>query len=531
MKREKYVLTVDCGTSNVRSLLFRISDGRHAAVSQRDWYVPEKTDVPGAVDFDGGKNWIMVRECIRQAMRDVDPKDVSAVTASGFRHGILCVDKAGKDVFGCFNMDSRAEGEVKSLVDSGKAPRIYEINGDWPNVQGLPRLIWLRDHRPAVYRSIDKVLLVSDWVVNRLSGVAAMEPGDASSTNLLDIRTRKWSSEIIGMCGLDEGIFPDIVDAGTVVGKVTAEAAAETGLEKGTPVIAGVADTQAGLVGVGALGDGSATIVGGSYWLDCVITDKPYLDAQKRLRTSCHSEKDKWLLEGVGFYVGLAVRWFRDAFGDFEKAIESAYGIDAYYLLEQLARKVPAGSYGLQVTLSDIVNMKYWKHAAPSFVGWDILAPEKSHKGVFFKAILENAAMQACGEYRNIAEITGSFPEKIILSGGAAKSGIWGQIIADVTGAEVVIPVEKEGTALGAAMYAAMSIGEFASTAEAQSAFVRVERVFRPQKANAAVYEKLYKQWRIIYGNGLDLVERGIVKPMWQAAGTLSEAQRNSEFS
>lgn len=529
MKR-KYVATIDCGTSSVRCLLFDVDTGEQAAVRRIDWYPSKDKRIPGAFDFDGAANWPLVCDCVRGALASVDAGAVAAVTASGFRHGFLCVDAEGREVFGCYNMDFRAESQVKRLVREGLAPRIYAINGDWPNVQALPRLMWIRDERPEDYASIDTLLLVSDWVVRKLSGVAAMEPGNASSTNLFDIRERKWSSEIADMCGLRGDIFPRIADAGTVVGEVTGEAAESTGLRKGTPVVVGVADTQGGLVGVGSIGRGAAAIVGGSWWLDCLNVDRPFIDANMRLRTSCHSERGMWAMEGVGCLVGLAMRWFRDAFGSEEKAIERTYGIDSYSLLERLARDVPAGSHGVQVLLSDLVNMKDWKHAAPTFTGWDILSPEKAHKGVFFKAMMENAAMQARGEFLNIAEVAGEYPKRIVLSGGAAKSGMWGQIIADVARTEVVVPREKEGTALGAAIYAAVGIGAYTDTGEATGSLVRIERKYEPSAENFPVYERLFRQWRALYREGLDLVDRGIVASMWQAAGTASEAQMDSDL-
>lgn len=527
----KLIATIDCGSSNVRCIVFDMDTGRQVGEASMDWYVPQNSEIPGAYDFDSRANWELVCACTKQALSRVRAQDVVAVTASGFRHGIFCVDKEGEVVYGCFNMDSRMDNTF--IDENGLGKLIHQKAGDWPSLHGLPRLMWIKRHHPESFARIDKVMLVADWIVYKLCGRIATEPGEASSTLMMELATRNWSDEIIGRCGLPGHIFPEVVDAGAVMGKIDAAMAQKTGLPAGTLVTAGVADTQAGLVGVGATGVGASAIVGGTYWLDCHMTDQPYTDPEFRTRTSCHSEKGQWLFEGVGFYVGLSVRWFRDAFGEHEKEVAKAYGLSAYDLLSQLTLDVPAGSYGMQVLFSDVANQQYWRMCAPAFIGWDILDPKKSHKGVFFKAILENACYQAYGEYENIRRITGnpSVPDKLILSGGSAHSRAWCQILSDVMGKPVVTPVEKEGTAIGAAIYAAVGAGMFKNSGEAASALVRQENFYEPDMKNHAVYMEEYARWRALYKRGLELVGDGLVKSMWQPPGTLTQTQKANPWN
>lgn len=239
------------------------------------------------------------------------------------------------------------------------------------------------------------------------------------------------------------------------------------------------------------------------------------------------------MYEGIGFYHGLIVRWFRDAFGAEEKDMERRYGVDAYSLLDGLTKNVPAGSYGLQVLMSDIANQQSWRMCAPTFMGWDILDPQKSHKGVFFKALLENACYVAYGEYGNIGRILANdrLPEKVLLSGGAAHSPVWCQILSDVLGKPVYTPLEREGTAIGAAMYAAVGMGIFGSTQEATRAVVHTGREYLPDAHNHEIYMQEYARWRQLYANGLELLERGLVKSMWQPASTLTGIQREDPWN
>lgn len=527
----KYVATIDCGSSNVRCVVFDMDTGVQVSVASQDWYVPKNSTVPGAYDFDSAVNWSHVCSCTREALSRVRAKDVVAVTASGFRHGIFCVDRTGTEIiYGCFNMDSRSDNSF--IHEHGLEETIHRVAGDWPSLHGLPRLMWIKKNDPEAFGRIDKFMLVSDWVVYRLCGEVAVEPGNASSTLLLDLETRQWSRELIDLCGLPEHIFPRVVDAGSVLGEVDAVVAEETGLAEGTLVTVGVADTQAGLIGVGAGAVGTSAIVGGTYWLDCHVTDTPYTDPEFRTRTSCHSERDQWIFEGVGFYVGLSVRWFRDVFGAHEKEIAERDGVDPYNLLDGLTLDVPAGSFGLQVLFSDVANQRNWKMCAPTFMGWDILDPTKSHKGVFFKAILENACYQAYGEYANIRRVTGdpTVPGALLLSGGAAHSPVWCQILSDVMGKRLTTPLEKEGTALGAAIYAAVGAGFFSGSDEAATALIREGDSYEPRMANHEVYMDEYARWRELYQNGLELVDRGLVKSMWQPRSTMTATQLDNPW-
>lgn len=528
---KRLTATIDCGSSNVRCIVFDADTGHQVSVASQDWYVPRSNHIPGAYDFDSCANWKLVCGCIREALSRVNSEEIAVITASGFRHGIFCVDtERSETLYGCFNMDSRTDCDY--IYEHNLQKRIFEITGDWPSLHGLPRLMWIKRHDPEAFSRIGKVMLVSGWLVYQLCGEIAIEPGDASSTLLLELGTRVWSKEIMNACELPFSILPTVVDPGTVIGRIGARIAEETGFAVGTPVTVGVADTQAGLVGVGAVSPGDSALIGGTYWMSCHVTDRPYTDPEYRTRTSCHSQPGRWIFEGVGFLAGLSVRWFRDAFGDLEKQVAAAYRMNPYDLLDRLAEAVPAGSYGVQAMFADVANQQKWMMCSPTFINWDILNPEMSNKGVFFRAILENACYQSFGEFASIRRVTGDDPiaGKLIVCGGAAHSRVWCKIISDVMGKTVSIPEEKEGTALGAAILAMVGTGIYRSTEEAVAALIREQEFFEPNQENHRVYVDEYARWRELYANALTLVERGLVKPMWQSPSTITQEQRQNPW-
>jgi autoinducer 2 (AI-2) kinase len=229
---------------------------------------------------------------------------------------------------------------------------------------------------------------------------------------------------------------------------VTRRAAEETGLREGTPVVAGGADTQLGLLGAGVR-PGEYTVVAGTFWQNTILLDRPLIDPETRLRTLCHVLPGQWMLEGIGFYCGMSMRWFRDAFCDAEVAVARERGVDPYAVMEESAALVPPGSGGVLAILSNLMNARRWCTRRPSFLGFNLSDPAGS------------AAVPACGLSRKpqptrrghrdiITELTGASFTELVFTGGAAKGTLWPRIIADVTGVPVHVPVVKESSARSA---------------------------------------------------------------------------------
>src|SRR5262249_24111703 len=160
----------------------------------------------------------------------------------------------------------------------------------------------------------------------------------------------------------------------TVVGSVTAQAAAQTGLRPGTPVVAGGADTQLGLLGAGVRA-GEFTVLAGTFWQNTVLVEKPLIDPAIRLRTLCHVTPGEWMLEGIGFYWSMAMRWYRDAFCDGEVAMARSRGLDPYVVMEEAAARIKPGAGGVYAILSNLMNARKWTHASPSFVQFGLGSP------------------------------------------------------------------------------------------------------------------------------------------------------------
>lgn len=514
------LLALDAGTGSIRAVVFDVA-GRQLAIAQREYVHPPVPGVPGGMSFETGHAWELACACIGEVVREVGGADrIAAISATSMREGMVLYDADGAELWACPNADARAGKEIEELIERGDADRIYETAGDWVAITAPPRLRWLARHEPELLGRVRHLTMISDWLVNKLSGRFVTEPTVGSSSALFDLQRRTWSRDLVDRCGLDADVLPTVVEPGAVVGGVTAQAAAETGLREATPVVAGGADTQLGLLGLGVTDPGTCVVLGGTFWQTTVALDAPVIDPQKRLRTLCHVLPAQWMIEGIGFWCGLAMRWVRDALCQEERQIAAAEGVDVYEVIGRLAEQVPPGSNGVRAIFSNVMNARRWVHAAPGFLGVDVTAPERTGKGALARATMEAAAYVVRAHVELLEEICERTIERLIFSGGAARSQLWTQIVADVTNRPVEVPSTTESTALGCALCAGVGAGVWPNlTVAAQSAARHPRRELVPAADAVAAYDGLYREWLALYDHQLEAVLHGLATPLWAAAG------------
>ncbi|MBF0922120.1 MAG: autoinducer-2 kinase, partial [Atopobium sp.] len=418
-------------------------------------------------------------------------------------------------------VDARSVDEVKQLIDMDPEleKKIYQKSGQTYALGALPRLLWVKNKMPEIYNKAAKIGMFNDWLAYKLTGILAVEPSNGSTTGIMSLEERAWDPEIAKECGLRDDLFGQVIECGEVLGAVTADAAAETSLAEGTPVVVGGGDCQLGMIGVGACEPGQAGVFGGSFWQYEFNTDKSTPDPDYRVRVNCHAIPQIWQYEALAFKPGLVMRWYRDGFCQAEKAEAKERGIDdVYEVMNERAAEIPAGSHGMLCCFSDVMNYIHWTHASPTFTNFE-LDSERFNKYTFYRAILENTALLVRGHIELVKEATGNEPDELIFAGGASKCSLWAQIVADVTGKNVHIPKVKEATALGAAVLAGYGVGIYPSIAEGAKRVVKWDKTFSPNPDNKAVYDQLYVQWKDVYKSQLELAEEGKVKSMWRAPG------------
>ncbi len=518
----QYLMAIDAGTGSVRAVIFD-TKGNQVSVAQKEWTHLEDEGVADSMTFDTKINWDLTVRCIKEALRlaDLTGEEILAVSATSMREGIVLYDKEGEALWGVANVDARAEAEVRSLKEQypGMEAAFYEKSGQTFALGALPRILWLKNNRPELYEKAVNISMIGDWILAKLSAVIATDPSNAGTTGIYSLKKRDWDASMAEKVGIRSDIFPPSLEPGTVIGTVSVEASRLTGLSTSTKVVTGGGDVQLGSAGLGVVKEGQVAILGGSFWQQVVNIKSDVLPPEDMsVRVNPHVIDGLSQAEGITFFSGLIMRWFRDAFCEMEKMEAQERGVDTYTILEEKAKSVPAGSNGIIPIFSDSMNYGKWYHAAPAFLNLSI-DPEVCNRASMFRSLEENACIVSAINLEKIKAFTGLEYDEIVFAGGASKGALWCQILADVTGCRIKVPKVTEATALGAAMAAGVGAGVYENMAKASDTLVEWEKVYSPDTENFKIYSQIKEQWQEVYANQLGLVDRGLTASMWRAPG------------
>ncbi len=522
MDQKKYLLSIDAGTGSIRAVIFDTL-GNQISVSQAEWRHLEEEGVPHSMSFDCEANWRLTCSCIKESIgkAKIDVEDILALSATSMREGIVLYDSEGEELWAVANVDARASDEVRFLKEnfSGIEEKFYKESGQTFALGALPRLLWLKNNHPKIYAKVAHISMIGDWILAKLSGIIASDPSNGGTTGVFSLVKRNWVSDMAKEIGVKDTIFPSILEVGTVIGTVTKKASKETGLCTRTKVVMGGGDVQLGCAGLGVVKAGQVAILGGSFWQQVVNIDSNIVPPQDMsIRVNPHVVNGLSQAEGISFFSGLVMRWFRDAFCDMEKLEAEQKGMDVYEILEEKAKNVPVGSYDIMPIFSDSMKYGKWYHAAPSFINLSIDSTI-CNRASMFRSLEENAAIVSSINLEKIKKFSAVSIQEIVFAGGASKGALWSQILADVTGYRVKIPKVTEATALGAAMAAGVGCGVYKDLVSAAEALVVWDKTYEPNLENKKLYDVYKIKWQSAYDAQLQLVDKNITKSMWMAPG------------
>ncbi len=518
----QYLMAIDAGTGSVRAVIFD-TNGNQISVVQKEWIHLEEEGVVNSMTFDTQSNWELTVGCIKEALAqaDLQGEDIVAVSATSMREGIVVYDKEGEALWGVANVDARADAEVRFLKENfeGIEEAFYESSGQTFALGALPRLLWLKNNRPYTYNKVASLSMIGDWILAKLSQVIATDPSNAGTTGIFSLSRRTWDVSMAEKVGLKTEIFPPVLEPGTVMGTVSKKASLLTGLSLLTKVVMGGGDVQLGAAGLGVVKEGQVAILGGSFWQQVVnIKSDTPPPKDMGIRVNPHVVGGFSQAEGITFFSGLIMRWFRDAFCDLEKLEAKERGVDVYEIMEEKAAKIPVGSNGILPIFSDSMKYGKWYHAAPAFLNLS-LDPKVCNKASMFRSLQENACIVSAINLEKVNAFTGLEFDEIVFAGGASNGSLWCQILADVTGCRVKVPKVKEATALGAAMLAGVGAGVYDDLETASRQLVSWEQEYLPNEDRFAQYQSIKEKWQTVYENQLTLVDKGLTESMWKAPG------------
>jgi xylulokinase len=496
-----YFLGIDVGTGGTRALI--IDELGRVIASATEEHRAFTSPQIGWAEQDPDDWWracgVAVREVLAKGY--LRGNQISCVGLSGQMHGAVLLDDQERVVRPALIWcDVRTEEQTQQLTAQIGIDRLIQLtcNPALPNFT-LTKCLWVRENEPENWSRVRSVMLPKDYVRFRLTGERATDVSDASGTLLLDVAHRRWSKESLELVELDESLLPNLYESPEICGKISAEGAAATGLQAGTPVVAGAGDQAAGAIGMGVVSSGTVSATIGTSGVVLAATSGPALDPKGRLHTFCHAVPGRWMVMGVTQAAGFSLRWFRDQFGAGTNGHGNSHvdsRSDSYDTLTADAANAPAGCDGL-----------LW---APYLMGERTPYLDPAARGILFgltashtrahviRAILEGVAFSLRDTFTVFQEIKVPV-ETVRLGGGGARSPLWRQIQADVYGRGVEMVEAEEGAAYGAAILAGVGAKAWPTVDDACNAVVRVARHVDRNLRDSVVLDNAYAMYRRIY--------------------------------
>jgi len=510
------LLGIDKGTTMTKAVLFDGRTGMAVATARRP--TPSFHPHPDWHEEDMELTWAGVAAAVRDVIdRSGRPaSDIVGVGVSGHMGGLWALDRDKKPLGRAIAWpDGRASRLLEDWRRTGLVDRIYDICGNAP-IPGIPLVLlaYMKRHAPGFFEQAAHVMLAKDFINFRLTGVLATDESDLSFFPC-DIRERVISRALFELAGVPEALklLPRVMRTGDLLGTITQEASAATGLVVGTPVASGAGDAVAAAIGVGALRPGQAVTVIGTSFMNNLTVDHPVLEP-RGVGFLFLMPDGQWqrLMSNTGGG-SLCLKWVLDTFG----AAHTSSGLsdDALYArIEAKARALPALPSGLlfhpYLNTSGMSAPRFDPAARASIFGLDASVSPMA----LMRSVMEGVALSMVDCYSAIdAPVT-----DIRLTGGGARSALWREICAAAMSRPLLTPEVEETGALGVAMLAAAAIGMYPDLPAAAQALVRFGAPTEPDTRLVDIYAKAYPVFKRL---------REQLTPLWAHRAALLEANQS----
>jgi xylulokinase len=488
-----HILGLDIGTTGCKASVFDDS-GELLGKASREYAV----DIPhpGWAEQDPEEVWRLSQQAIAQVLSETG--EVEAVGLSVQGEAIMPVNIKGQALRpAILGMDTRTDEQNAMLREKFGAEHLFQRTGmPLHTINTLPKLLWLKRYEPQVWRSADKFLLYEDFIINKMTGTPAISRCLASRTQLYDLQTRDWSRDILHYLELEESRLAPVRPSGFPVEKMHPELANSLGFSRPPLVSTGGHDQACGALGVGLTRPNLAMVSTGTAEVVEVAMASPALNEtlyQGNLSVYSHVIDGLYLSMTINHSGGLLLRWFRDTFGQLEIETAAGSGSDAYDLLLENAPEEPTGL---------LVLPHFAGAGSPSFDTRSkgaILGLTFAHgKAHFARAILEGTTYELRLNLDVLKE--GGVPiGELRALGGGARSPLWLQMKADITGITVAVPRVTEAASWGAAILAGTAAACFSSASEVAESCLSIESHYQPDPRCSVRYEQLYQTYRLVH--------------------------------
>jgi len=495
MQSKKLLLGIDIGTSSIKAAVFE-PDGK--VISQSMQEIRVYYPAPGHVEQNPNEWWDGICRAVKDMLfkGNVKPCMIAGIGIDGQSWSAIPMDKQGKVLHNTpIWMDTRSAGICKKEAYEPLLEKIFRISGNiFKPSYSTPKILWFKEYKPDIFDNTYKFLQSNSFAAYKLTGKITQDISQGYGLHVFNVHEGKWDSELCDELGIPQEKLPQVFNCSEVIGEVTSEAAGETGLVPGTPVVAGGLDAACGALGAGVILPGETQEQGGQAGGMSICLDRAI--SHPMLILSSHVVPRLWLLQGGTVGGSGVLEWFRRELGGFEIQIKKDTHRSIYEIIDEEAAGVDPGSGGM-------IFLPYM--AGERSPIWD-----ENAKGIFFglsydktrahmiRAMLEGCAYSLLHNVKS-AEETGVRVDVLNAIGGASNSKIWTQIKADVTGRKIRVSSSGTATTLGAAILAGVGTGVYKDFNEAVARTVKLTRTHEPDMAKHEDYLKYYEIYLELY--------------------------------
>jgi xylulokinase len=404
-------------------------------------------------------------------------------------------------------MDRRARRQTKWVKDNIPQDRIMEITGNYVDSYfGYTKIMWMRDNEPDLWKKVAQFMTPKDYVIYRFTGENATDYSSAGNIGgIFDIKKKNWSDEMCKALGIPKKLFPDrITRSSDIVGKLNREFAEITGLAPGTPVIAGGIDAPVAQFSCGVIEEGEHVAMTGTSICWGTVHDGKYLTPGLVSYPYVVNDDTTIYTFGGGATSGAIIRWFRDEFGAYEKGIQRETGISAYTLIEMQSRDVGPGSDGL-LLLPYFMGERspIWDpDARGTIIGLNLLHGKKH----IYRAAMEGVAMSLLHNMEAALNVGVKLNPDCYMVGGCARSDLWTQIFADVTGYNMKRLSQDVEAPFGDAFLVGLGTGVFKDASEIKK-WLAFRDLTTVDSGTHEIYSKYYDLYKRLYERTKDIME------------------------
>ena len=481
----KYLIGIDIGTSGTKSVLFD-TDGNVIASELVEYplYQPQN----GWAEQDPEDWWQAVVKSLKSITPAAGDGEISGIGLSGQMHGLVMLDDKGEvirnSIIWC---DGRTIAECEEIEEIIGHERLIEITAN-PALPGFTasKIMWVKKHEPENYAKCKHILLPKDYIRYKLTGEFATEVSDAGGMQLLDIKNRVWSDEVLERLDIDKSLLGKVYESPDVTGYITEDVAEITGLKAGIPVAGGAGDNAAAAIGTGVCESGKAFTTIGTSGVVFAHTKEPVIDKAGRVHTFCCAVPGEWHVMGVTQAAGLSLNWFKNTLAEEL----------SYKEIDEKCKDIPIGS-------DKLIYLPY-------LMGERTPILDSNARGVFFglsarhtkinmaRAVMEGVSYSLYSCLEVLKEMNVPVADMAVCGGGG-KSKFWQKMIADVFNLSVKTMESEEGPALGVAVLAGVASGIFDSVAEGCERMVKCKDCVCESETAHEEYMKCYDIYQKIY--------------------------------